>query len=133
VSVFNQLVKLYAYFFHLALSTFLIGIAIVATTAHEALHLDMLPFNQERMISRVSMMSLIGFICIFLALVKIFEIVFPVWSLVLLVILTWGFFFTQYSFHGVISLAEALLLLVATSVAFYGSLMVLIPERRNRW
>lgn len=129
----NGLLKFYAYISHLALSTFLFGIAVLARTGHQALHLDMLPFNQERMISRVSMLSLTGFICIFLALVRIFEFVFPLWSLAVLVLLVWGFFFTPYTFHGVSGLEFALLLIFAAALAFYGSLMVLVPQRRNRW
>jgi hypothetical protein len=133
MTIFNGLLKFYAYVFHLAVSTFLIGLAILATTGHEALHLEMLPFNQERLVSRVSMMALVGFICIFLALVRIFEIVFPLWSLGLLVLMVWGFFFTPYSFHGAIGLKGALFLVLATLLALYGSLMVLMPQRRNRW
>ncbi len=133
MTFFSGLLKFYAYVFHLAVSTFLIGVAILATTGHEGLHLEMLPFNQERLISRVSMMALVGFIAIFLALARIFEIVFPLWSLGLLLLLVWGFFFTPYSFHGPIGLTGALLLLLATLVALIGSLMVLMPQRRNRW
>jgi len=133
VSFVNGLLKFYAYIFHLALSTFLFGIAVLARTGHQALHLDMLPFNQERMISRVSLLSLTGFICIFLALVRIFEFVFPLWGLAVLVLLVWGFFFTPYSFHGVSGLEFALLLIFAAALAFYGSIMVLMPQRRNRW
>jgi hypothetical protein len=133
VSFFNGFAKFYAYLFHLALSTVLIGIAIVATTGHQSLRLDMLPFEQARLVSRISLMALIGFICIFLAWVRIFEIVFPLWSLALLVLAVWGFFFTPYSFHGPIGLGGAIWLIVAALFAFYGSLMILMPQRRNRW
>jgi len=129
----NGLLKFYAYLFHLALSVFLLGIAVLARTGHQALHLEMLPFNQGRLISRVSMMSLIGFVCIFLALVRIFEFVFPLWALTFVVLLVWGFFFTPYTFHGVPGLEHALLLIFASLLAFYGSIMVLMPQRRNRY
>jgi Na+/glutamate symporter len=130
----NGLLKFYAYLFHLALSTFLIGIAILARTSHQELHLEMIPLNQERMISRVSMLSLLGFVCIFLALVRIFEFVFPLWSLAVVVLLVWGFFFTAYSFNGIGGLEWALLLIMAAIFAFYGSVLVLLPQRRRqRW
>jgi hypothetical protein len=125
--------KFYAYVFHLALSTFLIGIAILATAGHQALHLEMLPFDQERLISRVTMMSLAGFICMFLALVRIFEFVFPLWSLTVVVLLVWGFFFTPYTFNGTAGLEWALLVIAAAVFAVYGSIVVLMPQRRNRW
>ena len=64
---------------------------------------------------------------------RIFEFVFPLWSLAVLVLLVWGFFFTPYTFHGVSGLEFALLLIFAAALAFYGSLMVLVPQRRNRW
>ena len=74
MSFVNGLLKFYAYVFHLALSTFLIGIAILAQVSNQPLHMEMVPFDQERMISRVSLLSLIGFICIFLALVQDFRV-----------------------------------------------------------
>jgi hypothetical protein len=133
VSFFYGLLKFYAYVFHLALSTFLIGMAILAEMSHQPLHLEMVPFDQERIISRVSVLSLLGFVCIFLALVRIFEFVFPLWSLAVLVLMVWGFFFTSYSFNGVAGLEWALLLILAAIVAFFGSVLVLIPQRRRRW
>jgi hypothetical protein len=132
VSFLNPLLKFYAYLFHLALSTFLIGIAILAQASHQPLHLEMLPFDQEQMVSRVSILSLAGFICILLALVRIFEFVFPLWSLTVLVLLVYGFFFTPYSFNGIRGLEWALLLILAAFFAFYGSILILMPHRRRR-
>jgi hypothetical protein len=132
VSFIDGLLKFYAYLFHLALSSFLIGIAILASESHQPLHLVMVPFNQERLVSRVSMLSLLGFICIFLALARIFEFVFPLWSLAVVVWLVWGFFFTPYVFNGLSGLGWALLLILAAVFALYGSIFVLVPPRR-RW
>jgi hypothetical protein len=129
----NGLLKFYAYLFHLALCAFLIGVAILSRTSHQPLHLEMVPFAQDRMISRISMLSLVGFICIFLALVRIFEFVFPLWSLAVVVLLVWGFFFSSYAFNGVGGLEWALLLILAAIFALYGSIMVLIPQRKQRW
>ncbi len=133
MSFINGLFKFYAYLFHLALSTFLIGIAILAKMSHQPLHLEMVPFDQQEMISRVSLLSLIGFICIFLALVRIFEFMFPLWSLAVVVLLVWGFFFTSYSFNGISGLEWALLLILGAIFALYGSVLVLFPQRRQRW
>lgn len=133
MSFVNGLLKFYAYLFHLALSAFLIGIAILARVSHQPLHLEMLPFDQERMISRVSLLSLIGFISIFLAMVRIFEFVFPLWSLAVVVLMVWGFFFSSYSFNGISGLEWALLLILASLFALYGSILVLMPKRRRHW
>ncbi len=133
MNFFNDLLKFYAYLFHWVLSTFLIGLAILAASGHQMLRLDMLPFEQPVLVSRISLMSLIGFISIFLALLRIFQIVFPLWSLALLVLFVWGFFFTSYSFKGPIGFGGALLLIVMTIMAFIGSLTVLMPKRRDRW
>ncbi len=133
MSFVNGLLKFYAYLFHLALSAFLIGIAILARVSHQPLHLEMLPFDQERMISRVSLLSLIGFISIFLATVRIFEFVFPLWSLAVVVLMVWGFFFSSYSFNGISGLEWALLLILASLFALYGSILVLMPKRRRHW
>jgi hypothetical protein len=130
----NGLLKFFAYLFHLSLCTFLIGAAILAATSHSALRLEMLPLNQERMISRASMVSLLGFLCMFLAVIRIFEFVFPLYSLAVVVLFAWGFFFTPYSFTGPIGLGWALLLILASILALYGSILVLMPtRRRNRW
>jgi Na+/glutamate symporter len=133
VSLVGGLLKFYAYVYHLALSTFLIVIAILAKVSHQPLHLEMVPFNQERMISRVSLLSLLGFACVFLALVRIFEFVFPLWSIAVVVLMVWGFFFTPYAFRGIGGLEWALLLIVGAVAAFFGSILVLLPQRRNRW
>ena len=129
----NALLRFYAYLFHLMLSTFLIDLAILATISHQPLNLEMLPFSSEDMVSRISLISLAGFICIFLAWMKIFEFVFPLWGLAVLVLLVYGFFFTSYSFGGPVGLKWALLLILAAFVAFYGSALVLKPQRRRRW
>jgi hypothetical protein len=129
----NALLRFYAYLFHLALSTFLIGLAVLARTSNQPLNLEMLPFSPGSMISRISMLSLTGFICIFLAWMRIFEFVFPLWSLAVLIVLIDGFFFTSYSFAGPINLKWALLLILAAIVAFYGSVLILFPERRRHW
>ncbi len=133
MSLLSGLLKFYAYAFHLALSGFLLGIAILARKSHQPLQMEMVPFDQARMISRVSMLSLLGLICIFLALVRIFEFVFPLWSLAIVVLMVWGFFFTPYSFHGLGGLERALTLIAAAVVAFFGSILVLLPQRRNPW
>jgi hypothetical protein len=133
LSFLGGLLKFYAYAFHLALSGFLIGIAILARKSHQPLHIEMLPFDQARLISRVSMLSLLGFICIFLALVRIFEFMFPLWSLAVVILLVWGFFFTPYPFNGLGGLEWALALIIAALAAFLGSILVLLPQRRNRW
>jgi Na+/glutamate symporter len=133
VSLLSGLLKVYAYAFHLALSGFLLGIAILARKSHQPLHMEMMPFDQARMISRVSMLSLLGLTCIFLALVRIFEFVFPLWSLAVVVLMVWGFFFTPYAFGGLGGLEWALTLIAASLVAFFGSILVLLPQRRNRW
>ncbi len=129
----NKLLKFWAYLFHFSLSAVLLAIAVIAVNHHDALRLEMLPFDQDRLVSRISIISLVGFLCLFLAFTRIFEIAFPVWSLVLIVLFIWGFFFTSYSFQGPIHLPTALLLILAAALALYGSFMVLIPERRNRW
>jgi hypothetical protein len=125
--------KFYAYLFHLGVCGFLLGIAILARTGNQALRLEMLPFNQGDLISRVSLLSLIGFICILLALARIFEFVFPLWSLAVVIVLVWGFFFTSYSFEGVKGLQSALLFVLAAILALYGSILVLMPKRRKQW
>ena len=129
----NALLRFYAYLFHLTLSAFLIGLAILATISHQPLNLEMLPFSSEDMVSRISLISLAGFICIFLAWMKIFEFVFPLWSLAVLALLVYGFFFTSYSFAGPVGLKWALLLILAAFLAFCGSVLVLMPQRRRRW
>jgi hypothetical protein len=133
VSFLSGLLKFYAYLFHLALSTFLIGIAILARVSHQPLHLEMVPFDQEEMIARVSLLSLLGFICIFLAWVRIFEFMFPLWSLSVVVLMVWGFFFTSYSFNGLSGLEWAVLLILGAIFAFFGSVVVLMPQRRKSW
>lgn len=134
MSAFSGLLKFWAYVFHLTLSAFFLGVGILARTGHQSLQLEMLPFDQGRLISRVSLMGIFGFIAIFLALVRIFEFVFPLWSIAIIVLFVWGFFFTPYMFNGTRGLEQALLLILAAIFALIGSFFVLMPKpRHNRW
>lgn len=129
----TTILKLYSFLFHLALSIFFISIAIIAQSNNQLLHLEMLPFDQSRLISRVTLLSLCGFISIFLAIVRIYEFVFPLWNIAFVVILVWGFFFTAYTFSGPGGLERALFYIFLAILALLGSLLVLAPRRRNRY
>lgn len=130
---FGFLLRFYSYVFHLSLSGFLFIIAILARDADQHLHLAMLPFPEEKMISRVTMLSLAGSISVILALMKIFRLMFPLWALATVGLAISGFVFSDFKFNGVHGLLWALLFIAAALAAFIGAVWTLNPPRKRSY
>jgi hypothetical protein len=93
----------------------------------------MLPFPEEKMISRVTMLSLAGSISAVLALMKIFRLLFPLWALIVVYLAISGFLFGSFKFNGVYGLLWALLFISGTIAAFFGAVWTLNPPRRRSY
>jgi hypothetical protein len=123
------LLRLFSYLFHLGLSAFLLGIAVIAASSHQALALGMLPFSEEQMVSRVAMLGAIGLLATLLALFHVFRYLFPLWAGLVLYLMVNGFLFSPYSFAGPDAFKSGLWLIFAALLAFIGALWVLKPRR----
>jgi len=123
------LLRLYSYMFHLALSAFLLGIAIISVSSHQTLALAMLPFSEEQMVSRVAMLGAAGLFSTLLALLRVFRYLFPLWAGLVLYLMVNGFLFSPYRFAGLDAFKSGLSLILAALLAFIGALWVLKPRR----
>jgi hypothetical protein len=129
VTFLGILLRLYSYVFHLALSAFLTGAALIAATSHQELSLGMLPFDSEHMISRVALLGLLGLVCTLLAITRVFRYLFPLWAALVLYLMVSGFLFSSYSFAGSSAFKTGMWLMLGALAAFFGALWVLKPRR----
>jgi hypothetical protein len=115
--------------FHLALSAFLLGIAVIAASSHQSLALGMLPFSEDQMLSRIAILGAAGLLATLLALLRVFRYLFPLWAGLVLYLMVKGFLFSPYSFAGLDAFKTGLSLILAALFAFVGALWVVKPRR----
>lgn len=125
------LLRVYSYLFHLILSVFLVGISAVAISSNKALTLKMLPWEGEKLNQWVLGLGILGLVCVFLAVTGLFRWIFPLWTLLVFVLMLRGFFLTSYDFGGEANFKGAAWLTLGALGAFLSSLS-LLSRRRNR-
>lgn len=123
------LFRLYAYLYHLILCLFLFGIGVVAYRSGKTLNLPMLPWEGETLTESLIGLGIVGVMCIFGAITGWFRWLFPLWTLVVFVMMVRGFFLTSYTFSGGEQFKEVVALIGGAFVAFLASLTLL---RRRR-
>jgi hypothetical protein len=123
------LFRLYAYLYHLILCLFLLGIGVVAYSSGKTLDLAMMPWEGQRLTEALMGLGVIGIVCIFGAVTGWFRWLFPLWTLVIFVLMVRGFFLTPYSFSGEDQFKEVIALTIGAFVAFLASL-TLFKRRR---
>ena len=126
---FGWLLRVYSYIFHLLLSLFLLGIAIVSSTSNQPLSLGMLPFSDEKMRSGVYTLAIIGLLATLLAITRLFKYLFPIWATIVVYVMIKGFLFSSYSFANTSAFKAALWLICGAIAAFIGALWTLRPRR----
>ena len=90
----------------------------------------MLPWEGEKLTQAVTAMGVIGLICIFGAMTGLFRWIFPIWTLVILVLMVRGFFLGSYTFSGADQLKLFIWLTVGALIAFLASLTLFTKRRR---
>ena len=93
------LLRLYSYLYHLILCVFLLGMSGLAkaSDAH-SLNLSMLPWKGDELIAWVFYGSILGLITLVLAITGIFRYLFPVWTLLIAILMIRGFLLQGYVF-----------------------------------
>ena len=129
MKVIALLLRIYSYLFFLAISLFLLGIAIVASTSHQPLQLQMLPFSDEHVVTGTYVVAALGILIVVLALLRILKFLYPLWAALTLYFAIQGFFFSAYIFHGIEDFRMALWFIVAVLLAFIGALWTMKPRR----
>ena len=130
--MFALILRVYSYLYHLVLCLFLLGIAIVAKSSTTILQMPMLPWSGSELLSWLLWGSLAGIVSIFLAITGVFRFLFPIWTLVVLVLMVQGFLVKPYTFEGKPDFYQVLWLIAGAALAFLGSLTLLRPKRNRR-
>jgi hypothetical protein len=115
-------VRVFAYLFGLALSLFLIGLAIVAwASSPNNLTLGMLPWEGAAQGRIILILGIAGLASVLLAGSRL-RWIFPLWSLSVLIMIVRGFFLSSYSFGSASEFTLAVGLTIGALIAFLGSL-----------
>jgi hypothetical protein len=125
LKLIGLLLRLYSYLYHLVLSLFLLGLAIITmASGQNNLVLNMLPWKGEELTRWVLALSLIGLITTLLAITGVFRFLFPLWCLAVVVLMIRGFFLSPFVFSGPEQFRSVIWLVVGAVVAFLASLML---------
>ena len=120
------ILRTYTYLFHLLLSLFLIGLAIVTLAGGKHnLQLGMLPWEGAALTYWILGLGLCGLACVAAAVMGRFRILLPVWALAALVLMLRGFFLSPYTFPDADQFHAALWLTGGALLAFLCSWSVL--------
>jgi len=131
-SALGLLLRLFAYLFELALSLFLIGLGIVAWASGPTdLNLGMLPWQGAALTWIILALGIVGLACVLLAGSRL-RWIFPLWCLLVLIMMIRGFFLSSYSFAGANQFQFVVWLTAGGLIAFLGSLGVLRRRRVRR-
>ena len=123
------LLRLYSYLYHLVLSLFLIGLGIVAYSSGTTLSLGMLPWEGEKLTQALLALGVIGLVCIFGAITGLFRWLFPLWTLIIFILMVRGFFLGSFSFSGADQFKGAVWLTIGALGAFLSSLSLFTQRR----
>lgn len=130
--MFAKIIRAFAYLYHIALALFLLGLAGVALTTSRSLNLEMLPWKGADLTQWLLWGSIGGLISVVLAVTGVFRFLFPVWALLVVVLMCRGFLLQPYSFGGKDPFYQVLALIIGAVIASLASLTLFKPRRRLR-
>ena len=131
-ALFALILRVFSYLYHLVLCLFLLGVSTVAISSSNVLKMPMLPWSGAELNYWLLWGSLAGLVSLILAITGIFRFLFPLWALIVLVLMVNGFLIKPYTFEGTTSFYSVLALIGAALLAFLGSLTLLRPRRPRR-
>ncbi len=98
-TAFLWLLRACAYVFHLLLGLFLLGLGIFVFSGGENnLKLGMLPWEGAALTRAIVILGAVGVVCVLLAMLGMVRWLFPLWALLVFVLMFRGFFLSSYSF-----------------------------------
>ena len=124
------ILRIYSYVYHLVLCLILLALGTIASigNAHN-LKLGMFPWKGAELTHWLLILGVAGLISIALAVTKIFKYLFPVWCLVVVVMMIRGFFLSPYAFNGSSEFRWIVFLVVGAIGALLASLMLLKKQK----
>ena len=94
--------------------------------------MPMLPWSGSELLSWLLWGILAGIVSIVLAITGVFRFLFPIWTLVVLILMVQGFILKPYTFEGKPDFYQVLWLIAGAVLAFLGSLTLLRAEASRR-
>jgi hypothetical protein len=125
----SLLLRLYSYVFELVVSLIALVLGIIGATYSNQLDLGILPWTGASLTHWLTGLGLMGLACTLLAMTGWFRFLFPMWALLVVVILFRGYVLGGYTFSGEAGFKQALWFFFGAVLAFIGSLTVF---RRRR-
>jgi hypothetical protein len=123
----------YSYLYHFVLCLFLLGVAIIAMMSTGTLQFEVLPWKGDDLVQWLVWGSLAGILSIVLAVTGIFRYLFPIWALLVLVMLIRGYLLQPYAFAGREPFYQTLWLIGGALVAFLASLTLFRRTKKRRF
>jgi len=125
LKIIGLILRLYSYLYHLILCLFCLGLGIVASIGGlHNLNLGMLPWKGAELTHWLIGLSIAGLVSLLLAVTGIFRYLFPIWCLVVIVMMIRGFFLSQFAYHGPEEFRGVVWLVVGAIGAFLSSLQL---------
>lgn len=130
MKILGFVLRTYSYLYHLILSLFLFGLAMLTLAGGQHnLHLGMLPWSGIELTHWVLVLGISGLLATALAVTGIFRFVFPLWCLVVVILMIRGFFLSTFTYSGPDQFRSVVWLVIGAAVAFLASLTLLKPKR----
>jgi hypothetical protein len=125
------MLRFYSYLYHLGLALFLFGLSTVALLSSNTLKMPILPWTGAELTQWLFWGSIVGLISVGLAITGIFRYLFPLWALVVLVLLVRGYILQPIPFASTDEFQNAMLLTGGALLAFIASLTLLTIRPRR--
>lgn len=121
------ILRLYSYAYQLVLALFVFAVAMVLLTlGQHNVHVEAMPWKEgQEAVNGMLGLGLMGLVCTALAMLGRLRFVFPLWCLVVLVLMVRGLVLGGYHFSGDAEFNAALWLIAGAFGAFLSSLMLL--------
>jgi hypothetical protein len=125
LKVTGLVLRLYSYLYHSILCLFLLGLGIIATIggAHN-LSLGMLPWKGAELTHWVLILAISGLVSVLLAVTGVFRYLFPLWCLIVVIMMIRGFFLSPFAYSGPDQFRAVVWLVVGAIGAFLSSLQL---------
>ena len=116
------IMRIFSYLYHLALGIFLCAVGLIAIFGGRAgLSLEMLPWQDPTLKYVVLGGGLLALISLALVLWRNSRILFRLWTVVVFVLLGYGYFLTQFRFMDSGQFRNAVLLTLGALIAMFGA------------
>ena len=122
--------RIFSYVYHLALGLFLFVVGAIALfSSGTTVTMKMLPWEGSALTYCVLLGGLIGLLSLALAVTGKLRLLFRLWAIAVVVLMAYGFFFTNYGFRGAGDFFQAVLLTLGALVALIGAMRN--PKRKR--